>query len=111
LLAEVERLVPRGEAVAIAPTFHHLYPTALLNAGLFEKEIRLLPEQGLDESRWLLVSRRSAYWSPAIEAALARGEPVAEQSRAGVWLSRLYRFGGPTPAFVPDNREDSFRTN
>ncbi|WP_152053149.1 glycosyltransferase family 39 protein [Tautonia marina] len=111
LLAEVQHLVPQGEAVAIAPTFHHLYPTALLNAGLFEKEIRLLPEQGLDESRWLLVFRRSAYWSPAIEDALTRGEPVLEQSRAGVWLSRLYRFDAPDPAFVPDNREDSFRTN
>ncbi|MEW4569189.1 glycosyltransferase family 39 protein [Tautonia sp. JC769] len=101
LLAEVERLVPRGESVAIAPTFHHLYPTALLNAGLYKKEIRLLPEQGIDESRWLLVSRRSAYWSPAIDAAQARGEPVAERSRAGVWLSRLYRFEAPPAAVRP----------
>ncbi|WP_169977098.1 ArnT family glycosyltransferase [Tautonia rosea] len=111
LLDEVQRLVPEGESVAIAPTFHHLYPTALLTPGLFEKEIRLLPEQGIAESRWLLVFRRSAYWSPTIEAAQTRGKPVREQSRAGVWLSRLYRFDPPPPTFVPDNREDSFRTN
>jgi 4-amino-4-deoxy-L-arabinose transferase-like glycosyltransferase len=112
LLDEAARLVPPGSEIALAPTFHHIHPTALLTQALFEDSVSIAPEQALGRSPWLIVFRRSAYWSPEAEAAMGRGLPVAERSRAGVWLSRLYRLEQPPPPpSSPDNREDSFRTN
>ena len=62
---------------------------------------------------WLLVYRRSAYWSEDVAALIDGRRPAAERSRQGVWLSRLYRLGPRTarPAFNADDREIPFRTN
>ncbi|RUL88739.1 ArnT family glycosyltransferase [Tautonia sociabilis] len=113
LLREAERLVPPGEEIALAPTFHHIQPIAAMTPGLFEKGITLGPEQALGQTPWLILFRRSAYWSPEVERAERSGRPLAERSRSGVWLSRLYRLEeGPGGAEAGiDDREDSFRTN
>jgi 4-amino-4-deoxy-L-arabinose transferase-like glycosyltransferase len=111
LLGEAARLVPPGSEIALAPTLHHIHPTAYLTQALFEDSVSVSPEQALERSPWLIVFRRSAYWSPEVRAAMSRGLPLAERSRAGVWLSRLYRVEPSSSPFSPDNREDSFRTN
>ena len=91
LLKETSQRVPTGGQVALAPSLHHLYPTAQLTSDLFDRQIQIVAEQNLDETPWMLVFRRSAYWTPEVRAAVDRGHPVAERSRSGVWLSRLYR--------------------
>ncbi|QDV32908.1 glycosyltransferase family 39 protein [Tautonia plasticadhaerens] len=111
LLEKVDRLVPPGSEVALAPTFHHLHPIALMTPGLFEDSVTLAPEQALGRSPWLVVFRRSAYWSPEVRAAVRGGRPLAERSRDGVWLSRLYRVGPAEGRSPPATPEDSFRTN
>ncbi len=62
------------------------------------------------QADWMLVYRRSAYWDDQILALLDRSKPVAERSRQGVWLSRLYRLF-PLGAFEADGPENPFRTN
>lgn len=111
LLERVDRLVPPGAEVALAPTFHHLHPISLMTPELFEDAVTLSPEQALGRSSWLIVFRRSAYWSAEVREAIRRGRPVAERARDGVWLSRLYRVEPAGGRFTPANREDSFRTN
>jgi hypothetical protein len=116
LIAEVERVADEGDTVVLAPSLHHIHPTALLTPGLFEKGVTIRPQEAIDEARWLLVFRREAYWHPRIEAAVRDGRVVAEASKSGVWLARLIELRSPIglrdrPPFAPDNREDSFRTN
>jgi len=38
---------------------------------------------------WLIVSRRSAYWTPQVRDRLARDPVIISRSRQGVWLSAL----------------------
>jgi hypothetical protein len=86
-------------SAALAPT---LYP----GQGILTTTPRLRRLKGSilqDESAavqadWVVVSRRTAYWSPALRDRLARRPPIATRSRQGVWLAGLWAFAGADPA-------------
>jgi 4-amino-4-deoxy-L-arabinose transferase-like glycosyltransferase len=84
-----------GQVAALAPTLHHQQATAALTAALHHKQIVLADESAAGRAPWLLVYRRSAYWTPPVVAAMRRGRLVAERSRQGVWLSRLWHLPAP----------------
>ena len=86
-----------GQAAALVPT---LAP----NQGKFATTRRLarLPlvvGDGEEATRadYLLVSRRSAYWSEAVRRRLATDRWVAVRSRQGVWLAALLARRAPSP--------------
>ena len=110
LLDDAALRIPEGSTVPIAPTFHHLQPIASMTPALAMRWITLAPEQGLAAADWLIVFRRSAYWTEPIRAAIQSGRPVLENARGGVWLARVYRIE-PETGPRDDAREDSFRTN
>ena len=61
---------------------------------------------------WLVVSRRSAYWSDTVRERLARDEWVAVRSRQGVWLAALLTRRKPTPSSrVGADSYNSFRSD
>jgi len=117
ILEDTARLVAEDGAIALAPTLHHLQPTAILNRSLFERGIAVRPHEALDSADALLVYRRSAYWTEEVRDWIDRGKPAAQRSRQGVWLTRLYlRDDLPppetsAPEFSSDNSENTFRTN
>ncbi|WP_422926987.1 ArnT family glycosyltransferase [Singulisphaera sp. PoT] len=94
LLDRLAKEARPGDTAALAPT---LYPTQGMAS-----TTRLMARDGLvlgDEdkalkARWVVVSRRTAYWKPALKKRLEAGKPILLRSRQGVWLSGLWDFGG-----------------
>ena len=91
LLDRLAAEVAEGESAALAPT---LAP----GQGLMDTTRRLarVPVVVRDEdaaagSDWLIVSRRSAYWTPEVRRRLAQDRWIGARSRQGVWLSALLR--------------------
>ncbi len=107
LLHETAKIVPPGDSIVIAPTFHHLYPTSRLTEELFNRGSQLLPEEALEDTRWLLVFRRESFWSPQLRSEVDVGKVVAVRKRQGVVLAALV----DRNSFSPVGREDSFRRN
>ncbi|MHC5543653.1 4-amino-4-deoxy-L-arabinose transferase, partial [Singulisphaera rosea] len=56
----------------------------------------LRDEDAALRARWVVVSRRSAYWKPALRRRLEQGRRVAVRERQGVWLSGLWTFSPET---------------
>ena len=81
-----------------------LVPTLAPNQGKIATTRRLarIPvviddADGAPTADFLVVSRRSAYWSDVVRERLAADEWVAVRSRQGVWLSVLLARRKPTP--------------
>jgi 4-amino-4-deoxy-L-arabinose transferase-like glycosyltransferase len=98
----LERLAAEAapsDSAALAPT---LYPgQGILTTTPRLRRLRgstLQDESAAVQSDWVVVSRRTAYWSPALRDRLARRAPIATRSRQGVWLSGLWSFAGADPA-------------
>ena len=79
-----------GESAAVAPTLHHIQATADMTPSLLMKSIRLRDQSEAKTADWIVIYRRRAYWSAAVEG-IAKKEPVFERKRQGVWLSGLWR--------------------
>ena len=100
----LDRLVaeaPEGATAALAPTLYPGQGIATTTRAMAARSLILKDEDAATTADWLIVSRRTAYWSNGLRARLARGRIVAEQSRQGVWLSALATFqpgaGSPLP--------------
>jgi 4-amino-4-deoxy-L-arabinose transferase-like glycosyltransferase len=109
LLGRLAEEARPGQIAALAPTLHHLQATATLTSALHGRRILLVEESAAPRADWLAAYRRPAYWSPAVVAAMRRGRLVAERSRQGVWLSRLWQL--PPPEGRGEEPGNSFRTN
>jgi 4-amino-4-deoxy-L-arabinose transferase-like glycosyltransferase len=79
---------------ALAPTLYPAQGILTTTPSLFRRGIILQDEAAAVQVPWVVVSRRTAYWSPALRDRLARRAPIATRSRQGVWLSGLWSFGG-----------------
>jgi 4-amino-4-deoxy-L-arabinose transferase-like glycosyltransferase len=88
--------VPRAPS-ALAPTLYPNQGVYTTTRRLFRREILLQDEAAAPTAAWVVVSRRTAYWSPTLAARLAQHPPVATRSRQGVWLSGLWSFPAPRP--------------
>lgn len=92
LLDQFVREAKVGETAALAPT---LYPTqglASTTRAMARGPLLLRDEDKALKADWVVVSRRTAYWKPALAKRLEQGQLVASRSRQGVWLSGLWRF-------------------
>jgi hypothetical protein len=70
---------------------------------LLRRAILLQDEAAVTRSDWVVVSRRTAYWSPELRDRLARHPPIATRSRQGVWLSGIWSFGDKPPGVTMNN--------
>lgn len=78
-----------GEAAALAPTLAPEQGKVVTTRRLARIPVVIGDQDAAARADWLIVSRRSAYWSPEVRDRLARGPVALARSRQGVWLSRL----------------------
>jgi 4-amino-4-deoxy-L-arabinose transferase-like glycosyltransferase len=98
LLDRLARAAPAGAPAALAPTLYPRQGLMTTTRALLARGILLQDEAGAAGADWVVVSRRTAYWSPALRHRLALRPPVFTRSRQGVWLSGLWSFPRPEPA-------------
>ena len=87
----------RGDSAALVPTLYPGQGLASMTRRLARKEVLLRDEDRAATARWVVVSRRSAYWKPVLRERLAaaNGRMVLARRRQGVWLSALWHFPNP----------------
>jgi hypothetical protein len=84
----------RGDAAVLIPSLYRGHAAYMTNRKLMEKDIVIdsLSEGAVDRDQWAIVFNRSGYLGdPLPQRVMKEGELVAEISRQGVWLTRLYR--------------------
>lgn len=108
LLDRLAKEVPDEAVVALVPTLYPGQGIASTTRAMGRKPVLLLDQEALPRARWLVVSRRTAYWPPDLEARMKRGRLVHERRCGGVWLSALYELGSPeTPLKGEENAPSS----
>lgn len=108
LLNDLAREASPDATAALVPT---LYPgqgamTTAFNRNLARRGIVLQDDAAAGRAEWVVVSRRTAYWTPAWRERMRRGggRLVAVRERQGVRLSELWHFPrepGSMPARRP----------
>jgi len=91
LLDRLVREAPPDAPAALVPTLY--YPRQGLvttTRAMARRPILLADQEDAGRARWLVVSRRTAYWPPGLRERLATGKVVTRRSRQGVWLSAIY---------------------
>jgi hypothetical protein len=91
----LDRLAAAAAANASAALVPTLYPGQGIRTttrALFHRKIVLQDEAAAPSANWVVVSRRTAYWSREVRDRLARHPPFATRSRQGVWLSGVWSF-------------------
>ncbi len=80
-----------GEDAALAPTLAPEQGKVNTTRPMAGVPIILADQDQAGRSRWLIVSRREAYWSPEVRKRVEADPAVLVRSRHGVWLSRLLK--------------------
>ncbi len=102
-----------GQSAALAPTLAPDQGKIATTRRLARIPVVLADQDQAGRADWLVVSRRTAYWSPEVRDRLARGPVVMTRSRQGVWLSALVappKIRIPL-ASPPESSIITFRTN
>ncbi len=89
LLDDLVRVAPPDARVALAPTLYPGQGVATTTRAMARRGLIPGDQESVDTARWLLVSRRTAYWPPGFAGRIVHGRIVAVRSRLGVWLSAL----------------------
>lgn len=99
LLDRLAREARPGAVAALVPTLYPGQGVLTTTAPLARREVVLQDDAAAGRAEWLVLSRRTAYWSPELRARLERGggRPVLTRRRQGVWLSALWHFPADTP--------------
>jgi 4-amino-4-deoxy-L-arabinose transferase-like glycosyltransferase len=94
LLDQLARHAQPGATAALVPTLYPGQGILTTNRALVHRDIILRDENDASTAEWVVVSRRSAYWRPAIRDRFERGagRQVASRVRQGVWLAALWHF-------------------
>jgi hypothetical protein len=92
LLDDLVRTVPADTTVALVPTLYPGQGIASTTRAMDRRSVFLRDEDLAATARWIVVSRRTAYWRPALRERLARARPIFTRSRQGIWLSAIYEF-------------------
>jgi 4-amino-4-deoxy-L-arabinose transferase-like glycosyltransferase len=90
----LDRLVQQGAPGASAALVPTLYPgqgLATTTRAMMRRRLLLQDDAAATRVDWLVVSRRTAYLSPAVRARVASHPAAFTRSRQGVWLSGLWR--------------------
>lgn len=94
----LERLVEAaapGERCALAPSLAPQQGLALTTPAMARRELLLGDQEAVATSRWILVHRRTAYWTTGIRRLVESGPALAAQSRQGVWLAGIWEQPAP----------------
>ncbi|WP_435006477.1 ArnT family glycosyltransferase [Tundrisphaera lichenicola] len=89
LLNRLAELAQEGQSVALAPTLAPDQGKVVTTRRLARIPIVIQDQDYTDRSDWLLVSRRSAYWTDEVRSRLESDPLVMTRSKQGVWLSKL----------------------
>lgn len=89
LLDRLVRAAPPDAAAALVPTLYPGQGIATTRRAMARRRLVLADQEAAPSARWLVVSRRIAYWSPDLPRRLARGRVVVRRSRQGVWLAEI----------------------
>lgn len=81
----------KGDTAAMAPTLAPDQGTVATTRRLARIPVVIRDQEATGRADFLIVSRRSAYWTPEVRDRLARDPVVLSRSRQGVWLSTLLR--------------------
>lgn len=81
------------ETAALAPTLAPEQGKVNTTRAMAKVPIILADQDQAGRSKWLVVSRREAYWPPEVRKRVETDPAVIVRSRQGVWLSRLIRSG------------------
>jgi hypothetical protein len=90
LLDRLAREAPPDAPAAMAPTLYPGQGIVSTTRAMARRSIVLQDEDAASLASWVVVSRRTAYWRPALRTRLARGRCVFVRSRQGVWLSGIW---------------------
>ena len=90
LLDEVSKEVPGDAAIVLVPTLYPGQGIASTTPAMARKPVLLSDQENLSRARWVVVSRRSAYWPVDLQERLQNGRLVYQRVCRGVWLSALY---------------------
>ena len=91
LVDELARQARPGETAALAPTLAPEQGKVATTRRLAKIPLVIAEQASARDSDWLLVSRRTAYWTPEVRERVARDLTILARSRQGVWLSVLLR--------------------
>jgi 4-amino-4-deoxy-L-arabinose transferase-like glycosyltransferase len=90
LLERLVRQAAPGASAALAPTLYPGQGLATTTRGMMRRRLVLQDDDAATRVDWLVVSRRTAYLSPAVRARVASHPSIFTRSRQGVWLSGLW---------------------
>ena len=94
LLDRLAAAAAPNASAALVPTLYPGQGIMTTTRGLLRRGILLQDEAAAPRADWVVVSRRTAYWSREVRDRLARRPPFATRSRQGVWLSGVWSFTG-----------------
>jgi 4-amino-4-deoxy-L-arabinose transferase-like glycosyltransferase len=100
LLDRLAREAKPDASAALAPTLYPGQGTMTTTRALVRRGIILQDESAVARADWVVVYRRTAYWSPQLRDRLARQPPIATRSRQGVWLAGIWGFTGESGGFT-----------
>ncbi|MBY0588622.1 glycosyltransferase family 39 protein [bacterium] len=83
-----------GDHAILIPTLYQGHPHAMMTPAMQKRNLRIIPPPpvGTGGAPWAIVFRREGYLHDKIaKEVMQKGTLVAEQTREGVWLTRLYR--------------------
>jgi 4-amino-4-deoxy-L-arabinose transferase-like glycosyltransferase len=89
LLDELATLAKPGETAALAPTLAPEQGKVVTTRRLVHIPIVLADQDLASRADWLVISRRSSYWTPEVRDRIARDPMIATEKRQGVWLSAV----------------------
>jgi 4-amino-4-deoxy-L-arabinose transferase-like glycosyltransferase len=89
LLARLVDDAPDGASVALVPTLYPKQGVVTTTRAMARRSLIPGDQESAPNARWILVSRRTAYWPPGFREQFERGRVVFQRSRQGVWLSAL----------------------
>ncbi len=93
-LDEWATLAAEGDRAILVPTLYDGHPLMMMTHAMRAKKLAVVqpPAEGLGDTRWAIVFRRSGYLHDELARRIMdEWEVVEEVSREGVWLTRLYR--------------------
>jgi hypothetical protein len=89
ILEDLASRIRPGETAALAPTLAPEQGKVVTTRELVKIPIILSDQDLAGRADWLVVSRRTAYWTPEVRDRVANNPKSAVQSRQGVWLSAV----------------------
>lgn len=94
LLNQFASAAEAGDCAGLLPTLHPIHPQFLQTPIMRAKRLKVVAGDQMlkDQCQWALVFHRTGYLRDPLPAAVMKeGTVVAEISREGVWLARVYR--------------------